>query len=615
MTKIAASDLYREFRGKFISSACFMLAVALLFSWASYVSTLQKKIRMRIDTLNSKIERTFNFLYENDSSGVAQSYLLFLKQENPEVDLAVFYDTTRKVITGSTELEWLGKPLSALPTTHVAEDINHALETGESHVGLKVHGDVYDSTLIGENGIMMIHIHNDVSRKALLAAALREELITFVILVVFGIAFLFILQYLFRPLNEELVNILKTSPFFLGKFQEHSRANMLGMWRFFGFTKAFFQNVEDVETHHHWTESVFEQLPVGVLFTNGTRAIHANNKMSEYLGVAPILAEGEGWKSQIFLEDHKKFYEEWDKSSSQNANVEFEIRLITPEGLVRWMQVVASPLRDFSGRPTGTLGTFTSIDKAKKLQEVVKNTEIERRAHEQTKAALEEEKGALITIISREVRTPLNVIEQTLEILRDLSDNNTESEFSDFLLVCKNNVRKIIQMMRDILEYEELEFAKKDWHFQEVDLSGIVQQVLAVIEPDFKAKGVELSSECSDSLPKVWGEEATLRQAIEHLIANALQFTEKGSVHVRLYLHEGQCIFEVKDTGIGIREEDFGNMFKLFTQIHSSNMRFGSGLGLALVKKIIEMHNGTITYESKFGEGSTFRLNIPIKEG
>jgi len=278
------------------------------------------------------------------------------------------------------------------------------------------------------------------------------------------------------------------------------------------------------------------------------------------------------------------------------------------------MQVVASPLRDLSGRPTGVISTFTNIDSVKKLQAVVQKSEEEHLSREMTKAALEEEKGALITIVSREIRTPLNVIEQTLEILRELAEGHTESEYNEFLVVCKNNVRKIIQMMRDILEYEELEFAKREWDFQDLDLATIVQEAFSKAEPDFKEKGLEFNCEISDGLPQISGEASTMKQAVEHLIANGLQFTEKGSVNVCLYAHENECIFEVKDTGIGIREEDFPNMFKLFTQIHSSNMRFGSGLGLALVKKIVERHKGNITYESKFGEGSMFRIHLPIKE-
>ncbi|MCP5506382.1 MAG: PAS domain-containing protein [Chlamydiales bacterium] len=231
-------------------------------------------------------------------------------------------------------------------------------------------------------------------------------------------------------------------------------------------------------------------------------------------------------------------------------------------------------------------------------------------------AALEQEKSNLVTIISHQLRTPLSVVQNSIEILRELSEKGTEKkeEFQEYLDVCKNNVNRVTEMIHDTLDYEELEFHLKQWNFQITNPGEMVQETAEPLKKKFEEKGLVLTVETSPNLPTLMLDRESMIKSLSNLMRNALQFTEKGGVTVRLYQKEEELIFEVQDTGVGIRKEDFPTLFTMFAQIHSSNLRFGSGLGLVIAKKIVEEHGGGVSFESEFGKGSTFRLHIPIKE-
>lgn len=232
------------------------------------------------------------------------------------------------------------------------------------------------------------------------------------------------------------------------------------------------------------------------------------------------------------------------------------------------------------------------------------------------KMALDQEKSNLITIISHQLRTPLSVIQQSIEILDQIAKKECEKggEFSEYLQVCRNNTNRIIEMIHDSLDFEELEFNLKQWSFKEHFLKEIVEDIASRFRQEFEKKKIDLKLELSDTLPKVTVDAESIKKAMSNYLANALQFTERGEVVIRLRQEGNEVIFEVQDTGIGVRKEDFPMLFTMLAQIHSSNLRFGSGLGLVITKKILEAHGGKVSYQSEFGKGSTFRFHLPIKE-
>ena len=143
----------------------------------------------------------------------------------------------------------------------------------------------------------------------------------------------------------------------------------------------------------------------------------------------------------------------------------------------------------------------------------------------------------------------------------------------------------------------------------------MVQNVLSGTESLAKAKGLSLTASVAQGLPLGRGDERRLTQVLLNLVGNAIKFTDQGSVEIRAGAADGFFDICVRDTGPGIAPEDQTRIFEEFQQVDSSSTRKkgGTGLGLAISKRLIEMHGGTLTVESVPGEGSTFRVVVPVR--
>jgi signal transduction histidine kinase len=142
-----------------------------------------------------------------------------------------------------------------------------------------------------------------------------------------------------------------------------------------------------------------------------------------------------------------------------------------------------------------------------------------------------------------------------------------------------------------------------------------VQSVISSVEPLAAQKGLALTCDIAPDLPGVRGDERRISQVRLNLVGNAIKFTEKGEVVVRVTNSDGMCLVSVADTGTGIPEADHQKIFEEFQQVDNSSTRAkgGTGLGLAIAKRIVEMHGGRIWVESTLGKGSTFFFSIPVR--
>ena len=146
-------------------------------------------------------------------------------------------------------------------------------------------------------------------------------------------------------------------------------------------------------------------------------------------------------------------------------------------------------------------------------------------------------------------------------------------------------------------------------------LAQVVQTVRSTAESLAKAKGIVLTANVQDGIPIGRGDERRLTQVLLNLVGNAIKFTDHGSVDISARMVDASFEIAVKDTGPGIAPEDQRKIFEEFQQVDNSSTRQkgGSGLGLAISKRIVEMHGGTIEVQSVLGEGSTFRILIPVR--
>ncbi len=223
-------------------------------------------------------------------------------------------------------------------------------------------------------------------------------------------------------------------------------------------------------------------------------------------------------------------------------------------------------------------------------------------------------KDEFLATLSHELRTPLNAILGYSRMLRSgiLKDDRKEQA----LETLERNATSLTQMVEDVLDVSRIAAGKIRLHIQPVDLATVLRDAIATITPAADAKGVRLESILEPQAGPVSGDPDRLQQVVWNLLSNAVKFTQRGGrVQLRLQRVNSHVEVAVSDTGIGIREDFLPHLFERFRQGDSTTTRThgGLGLGLAIARRIIELHGGRIeAFSPGEGKGSTFRVKLPI---
>jgi signal transduction histidine kinase/CheY-like chemotaxis protein len=223
-------------------------------------------------------------------------------------------------------------------------------------------------------------------------------------------------------------------------------------------------------------------------------------------------------------------------------------------------------------------------------------------------------KSDLLANVSHELRTPLTSLKGYAEALsEELLGPLTEAQ-REALEVSSRNVDRLLYMINELLSYARFDSGRVQIERRALDLGAVARQV---VDSAFAARGPDLNLHLAveEHLPTVDADGQRIAQVLDNLLTNAIKFTpEGGRVDVRLWRDGGEVVTEVEDTGIGIPREEQQRIFERFYQVESSSTRkFGGiGLGLAIVRQILDAHGTTIELSSEPGEGSTFRFRLPV---
>ena len=227
-------------------------------------------------------------------------------------------------------------------------------------------------------------------------------------------------------------------------------------------------------------------------------------------------------------------------------------------------------------------------------------------------------KDEFSALVSHELRTPLTSIIGYLELLRDEAEGDGDDpaarQRAQFLAVVDRNARRLLRLVGDLLFVAQVEAGKLSLEEDDVDLETVAKESVEAAAPRAADGGVELTLD-REPVPVVRGDRERLAQALDNLVSNAIKFTPAGGrVVVRLFQHEDRAVLEVSDTGIGISKPDLERLFQRFfrTQRATSAAIPGFGLGLTIAQAIVHGHDGQISVHSLDGEGTTFRIELPL---
>jgi len=257
------------------------------------------------------------------------------------------------------------------------------------------------------------------------------------------------------------------------------------------------------------------------------------------------------------------------------------------------------------------IGSASSAPKSKN------NAQLEVLKQEKEKAEnLAKLKAEFLNQVSHELRTPLAVIIGYIECITDGLYGNIDNRHQEILQVVAKQSSHLKNMIDQILIYSRLEAAKQPLRIDDLPLNKLIADMRETFDFLCRQKGLELHWELPHSPIKIRSDAVRVKEVISNLLQNAVKYTDRGSITVRVAtLSKSDSIaVEVEDTGMGIAAHHLPNIFDPFMQAHktsSENSRGGIGLGLSIVKKHVEQIKGTISVRSEIGEGSTFTVVMP----
>jgi len=345
-----------------------------------------------------------------------------------------------------------------------------------------------------------------------------------------------------------------------------------------------------------------------VVFINDSFA-----KMTGYSFDDALRETGEflfGWKTD---ETAKGAYR---RTIQEKAAATLDLLLYRKDGAPFWSEWHLSPIKDQEGELVYYVSLLTDKTAIKQTQDDLL----------QAKAAAEQAsivKTTFLAMMSHEIRTPINGV---LGVLKLLEETYLDTEQKHLVSIANASSQALHTVINDILDYAKLEAGKIEIVPRAFSLLRLLEECLTLGQSILGKKEVELKIEFQgDTGDWFLGDDARMRQIILNLISNAIKFTERGSITVRVVSLLDQEVagapgklmrFEVQDTGIGISEADIPSLFQEFQQVERSfNRRFsGTGLGLAICRRLITMMGGDIGVESHLGRGSKFWFMLPLQK-
>lgn len=340
-----------------------------------------------------------------------------------------------------------------------------------------------------------------------------------------------------------------------------------------------------------------------------------NQNWCEYTGLTLEQSLGSGWVAALHPDDVSKAVHVWHNAVNHGTVYENEYRFKrAADASYRWQLARGLPLKDEQGDVVKWFGTCTDIHEQKEiLEQRAQLLESEQAARAEAETA-NRVKDEFLAVLSHELRTPLNSILGWSRLLQ--SRQLEQTKISQALATIERNARLQVQLIEDLLDISRILRGKLVLNVTKIDLKAVVLAAIETMHLAAETKSIQIIPALEANLGQVMGDSARLQQVVWNLLSNAVKFTPRdGKVEVRLESVNNYAHIVVSDTGKGINPEFLPYVFDYFRQADSSSTRkFGGlGLGLAIVRKIVEIHGGIVTAAS-LGEdqGATFTVKLPL---
>ncbi|MBD2775604.1 PAS domain S-box protein [Iningainema tapete] len=303
--------------------------------------------------------------------------------------------------------------------------------------------------------------------------------------------------------------------------------------------------------------------------------------------------------------------------NTRTPKLGYEQPLQGPNG-EKWLRINKVPLTNSAGEVIGILVSHEDITERKQAEVQLQKTNEQLANANMELARATRLKDEFLANMSHELRTPLNAILGMSEGLQESVFGSINERQAKAIATIERSGRHLLELINDILDLSKIESGKLELQLTDVSVRSLCETSLAFIKQMALKKNIRLNTHIFESIGSIQADDRRLRQVLINLLSNAVKFTpEAGSVTLEVRLEEAgeNLCFHITDTGIGIAPEEIGKLFQPFIQLDSSlNRQYnGTGLGLALVQRIVTLHGGTVSVSSEIGQGSCFTVRIPYR--
>lgn len=383
----------------------------------------------------------------------------------------------------------------------------------------------------------------------------------------------------------------------------------------------------EISSNIQQREFLAESMPLIVLTADADFTVNfINREFSEYTGLRVQEALGSGWHSVVQEDDLGLLLSRWKKAISAKKGFEQEIRIQHHSGSYQWTLFRAKARVEDSKELLSWVITIIDINAQKVLNET-----LERKVRERTEElqrineALESSNHDLqqfASVASHDLQEPLRKIHMFSKLVRDKHIAALPEDARTYLEKIMQSSARMKSIITNVLNFSRL--SAEDNNFEFVDLEDIVRDLLEDLEITIRERNATIRIESTCQIQVIRGQ---IRQVFQNLISNSLKFSRPGvppvvtieseTVAEKAFDSEkskdgGYCRITIRDNGIGFDEKFKENIFALFHRLHSKDRYEGTGIGLAIVKKILEKHSGIITANSVAGQGATFVMVLPV---
>jgi PAS domain S-box-containing protein len=338
---------------------------------------------------------------------------------------------------------------------------------------------------------------------------------------------------------------------------------------------------------------IFDSLADALVVTDWqTDIVLVNKKAANLFGLTEEKARGRPISECIQSDELLSFFVRAIKADPALATLMAGTEPVVKVG-EKALRVHVGPVKNEAGTVLGAAGLFHDV------------TSI---------SAMDKLRGDFLSMVSHELKAPLSSLLMQISVVHDGLAGDLTSKQKDLLGKAKEKSKGMITLVNDILDYRRMQEGKSIQKIESLDLVEILERTIELMRLSADEKGVRMTSEIAEELPSFSGDRGGVEAIFVNLISNAIKYTPKGgNVNVSLNKEGKGTRIMVVDTGIGIPNEDIDQIFEKFYRIKTEETRSisGSGLGLSIVKGIVEAHNGAIHVESEPGNGTTVIVSLP----